>query len=221
MNHEHLPSIANAALPETYQRAKVALAECAKADECMDWADKAAALASYAKQSEDTYLERMATRIKGRAIRRAGELLKAVEPAKNQYDKSAKAGAHPGSRGEAAEEAGISPHQAKQAIRVANVPEEEFDTQIESDNPPTITKLADQGKKPRTKTLIDLGGRDHSTFNGILHFVGDLRRAADALEKLEPAKHAINMDAKEMAKAQEYIRRLDAACDRLAMELRA
>ena len=46
------------------------------------WADKAAALASYAKQSEDTTLEKAALRIRARAIRRAGELLKAIMPAK-------------------------------------------------------------------------------------------------------------------------------------------
>ncbi len=35
-------------LPDTYVHAKQALTECSKIDECQDWADKAAALASYA-----------------------------------------------------------------------------------------------------------------------------------------------------------------------------
>jgi hypothetical protein len=50
-------------------------------DECKTWADKAAALASYAKQSEDKGLENSSKRIKARAISRCGELLKQIEPA--------------------------------------------------------------------------------------------------------------------------------------------
>ena len=45
-------------------------------------------------------------------------------------------------RGQAAEEAGLSERQAKQSIRVANVPEDDFEEQLESDKPPTITNLA-------------------------------------------------------------------------------
>jgi hypothetical protein len=55
------------------------LAECGKVDECKDWADKAAALGSYAKQSGDKSLFNLATRIQARAIRRCGELLKEFE----------------------------------------------------------------------------------------------------------------------------------------------
>src|SRR5690554_3481448 len=73
-------SVASARLPQTYEAAKSALAQCSAVDECKDWADKAAALASYAKQSNDDQLEKLALRIRARAIRRAGELLKQIEP---------------------------------------------------------------------------------------------------------------------------------------------
>ena len=53
-----LPSIANAQLPEKYEAAKTALAECARIDECKDWADKAHAMASYAKQADDDSLHK-------------------------------------------------------------------------------------------------------------------------------------------------------------------
>ena len=55
------------------------------------------------------------------------------------------------SRENAASQAGLSQHQAKQAIRVANVPAEEFERQVESANPPAVAKLAEQGKKPAPK----------------------------------------------------------------------
>ncbi|NUJ78894.1 hypothetical protein HUN39_02380 [Methylocystis sp. FS] len=70
---------------------------------------------------------RPATRIRDRAIRRCGELLKQIEPAKNQYDATARAVTGHSSRYDAASQAGMSPRQAKQAIRVANVPAEEFE----------------------------------------------------------------------------------------------
>jgi hypothetical protein len=148
-----LPSIANAKLPATYTLAKRALTECEKIDECKGWADKAAALASYAKQSKDESLFKAAVRIQARAIRRCGELLKEFEPAKNQHDAQAAGGP---SRTKAAQEAGLSKRQEKTAVRVANVPEEEFEAQVESDSPPTVTALAEQGthKKP----LHDLEG---------------------------------------------------------------
>lgn len=43
-----------------------------------------------------------------------------------------------------AAEAGLSEHQAKTAVRVANVPADEFEKAIESDSPPTVTRLADE-----------------------------------------------------------------------------
>ncbi|WP_050742986.1 MULTISPECIES: hypothetical protein [unclassified Shinella] len=123
-------------------------------------ADKAAALASYAKQAKDDELMKRATRIRDRAIRRAGELLKQIEPQKGGDRKSGqyqKGGTSPLiTRKEAAEHAGLSPDQAKQAIRVANVPAAEFERQVESPKPPTITTLAEQGVQKRdfdTKAL--------------------------------------------------------------------
>lgn len=55
------------------------LAGCARIDECQDWANKAKALANYARQSKDDTLRKMADHIQARAIRRCGESLKQVE----------------------------------------------------------------------------------------------------------------------------------------------
>jgi hypothetical protein len=59
-------------LPVLYEEAKTAIAKSAKIDECKDWADKAAALRVYAKQSKDKTLEHNAIRIRARAVRRCG-----------------------------------------------------------------------------------------------------------------------------------------------------
>ncbi|WP_049735570.1 hypothetical protein [Rhizobium ecuadorense] len=138
--------MSNARLPVAYERATQAIAECDRIDECKSWSDKAAALASYARQADDKTLENYAMRIRSRAIKRAGELLKEFDdrgrPAKNSDDAVTNI-----SQREAAKAAGMSERQKVTAIRVANVPTEEFERQVESDAPPTITQLAEQGKK--------------------------------------------------------------------------
>lgn len=90
----NLPAVATASLPATYERAKQALSECVKLDECKDWADKAQAMASYARQAKDDSLYKQALRIQARAIRRCGELLKQIEPARGANQNIGE-GAHP------------------------------------------------------------------------------------------------------------------------------
>ncbi|MGR9057812.1 hypothetical protein ACU8NH_18205 [Rhizobium leguminosarum] len=70
------------------ERVTQAIAECDRIDECKSWSDKAAALASYARQADDKTLENYAMRIRSRAIKRAGELLKEFEPQKGGDRKS-------------------------------------------------------------------------------------------------------------------------------------
>lgn len=106
MNMLSLPAVPNAQLPRVYEAAREALATCQNVDECKDWADKAAALASYAKQSQDDSLMVMAQRIKARAVRRAGELLAQIEPAKTGPKPELSMGTHTEpSRQDAAREA--------------------------------------------------------------------------------------------------------------------
>ena len=104
INFNTLPAISTARLPVVYEQAVSALAACEKLDECKDWADKSAALASYAKQAKDESLYKMSIRIQARANRRVSELLKAIPAAKNQHDANAVKGI---SRKQAAEEAGL------------------------------------------------------------------------------------------------------------------
>lgn len=206
---------ANAQLPATYQNAKNALSECVQIDECVTWADKAAALASYAKQANDDEMMKMATRIRDRAIRRAGELLKQIEPGQGARDGKREVGTHPPLRQEVAAKAGMSPHQAKQAVRVANVPQEDFDRQVESANPPTVTKLAEQGKKTAPRPVIDLKGRDPKEFNRSMHFV-------QALEGYQREVEAMSLDTilpvlidSERERVRKAIAAIDATHDRI------
>jgi hypothetical protein len=100
--------------------------------------------------SADESLFKLATRIQARAIRRCGELLKEIEPASQaQLKQNRMDGGGPPveTRKEAAEKAGLSERQQKTAVRVANVPKEEFEAQVESDSPPTVTALAEQGTR--------------------------------------------------------------------------
>jgi hypothetical protein len=73
----------------------------------------------YAKQANDDELVRLATRIQIRAVRRCGELLKAIAPAKNQHD--ARDGSGPG-RTQAAADAGLLKRQKDTALRVMDNP---------------------------------------------------------------------------------------------------
>jgi hypothetical protein len=51
-----------------------------------------------------------------------------------------------GPRRLAAEAAGLSRHQMRQALAVAAVPRDVFEALVESDNPPTVTALAELGR---------------------------------------------------------------------------
>ena len=227
MNDMALPSVHDARLPRSYEAAKTSLAECQRIDECKSWSDKAAALASYAKQANDDELLKMATRIKARAVRRSGELLKQIEPGKNRHTNSRGEGDHPSSRGEAAREAGMSPHQSKQAQRVASVPAKDFEEAVEGDTPPTLSQLAQQGIQPRPKPVEPkapapetwLQGRDPKAFNRALHFVGALENYAKEIEGWTLENVLPHLTAEQAAEVRSYVSRIDAIHDKIATRI--
>ena len=176
--------VKDAPLPVKYEHARAALAECQSVDECSTWAKKAAALASYARQADDDSLEKMAQRIRARAIRRCGELLKDI-PAKSG---DRRGGGTPAvsERAQAARAAGMSTDQTKDALRVARVPPKVFEAAVESDSPPTITQLAERGTRKVTP-LVDIEGRDPAEFNRAIHVRGAIADLAVMLGHVEPA----------------------------------
>jgi hypothetical protein len=149
-----------------YDAAKHALAECSRLDECQTWANKAEAMASYARQAKDDALRIMCDRIQACAIRRCGELLREIRPATGAHLK--RDGTVPLSRTQAATDAGLSERQRKTALRVANVPDDEFEEAIESDDPPTITEVAEQGKAEHAY----LKGRNPTDFECATRLIG-------------------------------------------------
>jgi hypothetical protein len=99
---------------------------------------------------------RMAVRIQSRAIRRAGKLLSEIEKAHGANQNiNTVSGINVLTRTDVAKDAGMSKRQKDTALRVASIPQPEFNQAVESDKPPTITKLAIQGTKQRPRPLID------------------------------------------------------------------
>lgn len=212
----NLPAINDAQLPAAYEAARNALATCSQIDECQDWADKAAALASYAKQAKDESLRKLAERIQARAIRRCGELLKLIDrpehggrPAKNPD------GTDTVSRSQAARDAGLSERQKVTALRVASVPEESFEPQVESENPPTVTALAEQGKKK----LVDLGDTKPTHFMAATTALGNLRRFVEFSKAHDPAHVAAGLDSGEAQQVRQMVAIVDGWLDRLIAHL--
>jgi len=213
----NLPSISHAKLPAVYERAKEALAQCSAIDECQSWANKAEALASYAKQAKDDGLRKMADRIQARAIRRCGELLKTFDARDGRnLPKTDGADSFSTSQKQAARDAGLSERQQVTAVRVANIPAEQFETAVESEQPPTVTALAEQGKKSRP---VDLGGIDPEDFRISTDGQDQLRRLAEFTLVASAAAVARGARAHECNTIRRHIDMIERWMDQLFSEL--
>lgn len=220
MNQVAPITASQAKLPQTYANAKAALYNCVTVDECQSWADKAAALASYAKQSQDDELLKMATRIKARAIRRAGELLKQIEPKRGANQNiSGDAPTKVLTRKEVATEAGLSRDQMHTALRTATVPAEQFEKLVESETPPTVTKLAELGTNPTQKPFVDLKGRSPADFNRALHFVAEFEEYARTVEAMNLEEVLPILSPKEAVRVKRNIARIDAVHDKIVTRI--
>jgi hypothetical protein len=148
LQRNSVPARSGARLPVNYQAALKAIATCLAIDECKDWADKCAALASYARQTRDQRLLWDAVRVQAWALRRCGVLLQRIPSARGVRTDKPKDGAVPKlTRETAAADAGLSERQRKTALRIASIPERKFKTLIDGDPPPSITRLAELGRQ--------------------------------------------------------------------------
>lgn len=212
----NLPSIATARLPVNYEAAKNALAECSRIDECQEWADKAEVLASYAKQADDDTMRKMCDRIQARAVRRCAELLDQW-PIGKGGDRQSDAAVPLLSRKQAALDAGLSERQYKTTQAVGKIPAEEFERQVESPEPPTVTNLAKQATKSRP--LVDLDGRDPADFAASTNGQGHLRRFAEFCRQTDAAVVARGALPHECAAIREHIAVVDGWLDQLITRL--
>jgi hypothetical protein len=206
---QYLPDIASAQLPALYENARTSLAECAKVDECKDWSDKAKALASYAKQSQDPALYEYAQRIALRAVRRCGELLEQVKPAPGKRtDLEPRTDGDPklDNRVAIGKAAGLSPRQTKTALRVAAVPDKKFEQLTEGGTPPTISAMADLGKKPGAfSTMKKKTTEEAEQSYAATHTIGAMRRLMEKLGQYKPAFVAAGLDDFETKEVEQMV----------------
>ena len=214
---QNLPAVADARLPVTYETAQKALAECSRVDECKNWSDKAAALASYARQARDNTLHSLALRIQARAQRRMGELLKQI-PDQRGGDRGGPTGGRPPvgeTRTRAARDAGLSDHQRKTALRIASVPEPDFTGAVESPQPPTVTELARMGTSSRPEAPTpQVPPADPATASRAL---GLLRELAAFCATSDPA--AVALACRDPDVARGYVEVIDQWFDRFVTRL--
>ena len=211
-------NVAQARLPQTYENAKTALASCASIDECQDWANKAEALASYARMADDDSLRKMADRIQARAVRRCGELLKQYDAKGRRSDREPVVLGDNRSiaptKAEAARSAGMTPKQTATATRVANVPTDAFESAVESEAPPTVTKLAEMGKQARPKHETPPGFREATAA------LGNVERFAKFCAEHDPVFVAGGVLQAEAQETREQVATIDAWLDRFVVSIR-
>lgn len=169
-----LRDVDHARLPQLYLNAAAALRQCVRIDECANFASKAEAIASYARQAKDGELRAMADRIKARALRRCGELLMEIKAERGRRtDLQLQDGTDPKlpTRAQVAQAAGLSERQRKTSLRVAAVPKIAFETAVESPKPATVTELARIGTRSRhipthTEILVSVPVAYHRSLAG-------------------------------------------------------
>jgi hypothetical protein len=171
------------------------------------------------RQSRDDCLQKMAIRIQARATRRCGELLAQVPTARGaRTDIQRKGGTSPTlTRASVANEAGLSDDQRKTALRMAAVPAADFEEQVESEEPPTVTKLAQQGKK--TRPLVELEGIDPADFAAATEAQGALNRFADYCRCHDPVRIAGAFKPQERKGLRDAIATVDVWFDRFIVSL--
>jgi hypothetical protein len=119
-----------------------AIAAAYSVDEVKDIRDKARAIEVYARQAKNTEAERQACEIRLRAERKAGQLLAEMDKQKaapgNQYT-----GPLPhGDGSKTLADLGISHNQSSKWQKLANVPDDAFEHDLQADHPTTSGIIA-------------------------------------------------------------------------------
>ena len=115
-----------------YEQLRVAALSAKTVDEAKDIADKATALAAYARQANDPQLEIWVAEIRVRAKRRVGELSAALPVSKGGANPSATLPSGGKSKSEVLQEAGLTTSEAGRCEQLASVAESAFEDFIAS-----------------------------------------------------------------------------------------
>jgi len=177
--------IESAKLPINYVQARISIQKCESVDECKLWGDKAAALASYAKQSRDHSLYNAATRIRARAVRRCGQLLRGIEIEHKTKHGDSSRGRHKTStqiRSAAATKAGLTGNQVYCALTLASIEESKFENAIEADSPLSVSKLVEENTHHRTKPI----GISVLEYNAAVGIVEHIKQLIACCESISP-----------------------------------
>jgi hypothetical protein len=122
--------VERAQLPALYVAARNALEACARIDECKDLQDRYTAILRYAKQARNEELLKLCRKITLRAERKLGDLLRQIEKA-GGGSKQKGVG-----RRALARSMGIDKDAMYRAMTIAKVPEQQFESVVESNDPP-------------------------------------------------------------------------------------
>lgn len=138
--------ISDAIVPLVFAEAIRAIAACRSIDEGKYWADKADALAAWAKvyKQDETAIE--ARRLKAHAFRRMSRLADDLAASVRDPHKTGRASPHV-----QLSKAGLSKSQITKIRQVGSVPEKRFNELVDGSNPPHIGKLAFHGVGTKNK----------------------------------------------------------------------
>lgn len=168
MNLNSLPvvikrQIATAQFPVNYEHAKTAIVACVRVDEVKDWADKSAALATYAKQVKDKTMLYAAQRIRARAEARLGELLLEISDKREfKTGRWKREGIKRYAR-TTARDFGINPGQAKRSMMIAQIFPNKREILIDNDPPATVADLVRIAKNQIRMKAVRRSRRGPST----------------------------------------------------------
>ena len=150
-----------------------------------------------------------------------GELLKQYDGRTNNYgNQNVRYNADDNSiattQKEVAGQAGISEGQKRTAINLANVPINDFNEQIESETPPTVTKLAKQGV---VKNEF-LNSQKPEGFTEAMYIRGDISRLYDKMQKYDPLFILGGMSKDDIDNTKLYINHIEAWFDTFIINIK-
>jgi hypothetical protein len=130
-----------------------AIAEAYEVDEVKDIRDKAVAIEVYARQAKNVEAERQACEIRLRAERKCGELLREREKAKRGPDKDTGQRSQRSTSVETLADLGITKDQSSQWQKLAGVPPDLFEQELQRERPTTngIIAAAFAPTEPKNK----------------------------------------------------------------------